>query len=89
MAGFSVPKMPVKSDLGSTLETAVANKIGKSVSNPSGWTMGKKTGWNGAAMPPGQLKKTTPGATVPKPNMNDQGLATRPTKVRRKPLEGA
>ncbi|GEM_PF-7042077 len=26
---------------------------------PSGWTQGKKTGWDGAGRPPGQVKKVS------------------------------
>lgn len=33
--------------------------------NPPGWARGKKTGWRGAPMPPGQMKKMDGGGHVP------------------------
>jgi hypothetical protein len=32
---------------------------------PPGWAKGKKTGWGGAPMPPGQMKKLDPGHAPP------------------------
>jgi hypothetical protein len=33
--------------------------------SPPGWAKGKKTGWRGAPMPPGQMKKYEGGAPLP------------------------
>jgi hypothetical protein len=33
--------------------------------NPPGWAKGKKTGWKGAPMPPGQMKKLDQGGSLP------------------------
>jgi hypothetical protein len=33
--------------------------------NPPGWAKGKKTGWGGAPMPPGQMKKYEQGPHIP------------------------
>jgi hypothetical protein len=33
--------------------------------NPPGWAKGKKTGWGGAPMPPGQMKKYEQGPHLP------------------------
>jgi hypothetical protein len=33
--------------------------------NPPGWAKGKKTGWKGAPMPPGQMKKFDQGGSLP------------------------
>jgi len=33
--------------------------------NPPGWAKGKKTGWQGAPMPPGQMKKFDRGGSLP------------------------
>jgi len=33
--------------------------------SPPGWAKGKKTGWGGAPMPPGQMKKYEGGAPMP------------------------
>ncbi len=33
--------------------------------NPPGWSRGKKTGWGGAPMPPGQMKKYEQGPHIP------------------------
>jgi hypothetical protein len=33
--------------------------------NPPGWVKGKKTGWKGAPMPPGQMKKFDQGGSLP------------------------
>jgi len=33
--------------------------------NPPGWAKGKKTGWRGAPLPPGQMKKLEKGGPLP------------------------
>jgi hypothetical protein len=33
--------------------------------SPPGWAHGRKTGWRGAPLPPGQMKKYGPGGFVP------------------------
>lgn len=33
--------------------------------NPPGWAQGKKTGWRGAPLPPGQMKKLEKGGPMP------------------------
>jgi hypothetical protein len=33
--------------------------------NPPGWAKGKKTGWKGETMPPGQMKKLDQGGSLP------------------------
>ena len=33
--------------------------------NPPGWSRGKKTGWGGAPLPPGQMKKLERGGNLP------------------------
>jgi hypothetical protein len=33
--------------------------------SPPGWAKGKKTGWKGAPLPPGQMKKMGPGGNIP------------------------
>ncbi len=33
--------------------------------NPPGWAKGRKTGWGGAPMPPGQMKKYEQGPRIP------------------------
>jgi hypothetical protein len=33
--------------------------------SPPGWAKGKKTGWQGQPLPPGQMKKLDPGGSLP------------------------
>jgi hypothetical protein len=33
--------------------------------SPPGWAKGRKTGWKGAPLPPGQMKKFGPGGSLP------------------------
>jgi hypothetical protein len=33
--------------------------------SPPGWAQGKKTGWGGQGLPPGQMKKYEPGGALP------------------------
>lgn len=40
---------------------------------PPGWAKGKKTGWGGAPMPPGQMKKQGGGPHVPPGHMKKYG----------------
>jgi hypothetical protein len=39
---------------------------------PPGWAKGKKTGWGGASMPPGQMKKYDQGQHMPPGQMKKQ-----------------
>lgn len=53
-------------DATAALQSAVAKKMTGPSTNPKGWTMGKKKGWNGGLLPPGLAKRrsvTTPSTT--------------------------
>jgi hypothetical protein len=41
--------------------------------SPPGWARGKKTGWGGAPMPPGQMKKLDRGGSLPPGQMKKSG----------------
>lgn len=53
--------------------------------SPPGWAKGKKTGWGGAPMPPGQMKKMEGGGSLPPGQMKklDKGGPLPPGQMKK------
>jgi hypothetical protein len=53
--------------------------------SPPGWAQGKKTGWKGETLPPGQMKKGGPGGALPPGQMKklEQGGSLPPGQMKK------